>query len=78
LVHTVTLSNPTEVPVSYPFAISPDTATEGVDYDNTDIDFSEGVVLNPDGTITIPAGVTSFTVSYPTADDVTDELAETT
>ncbi|MFP3457407.1 hypothetical protein R0J89_14235, partial [Psychrobacter sp. SIMBA_152] len=56
LVHTVTLSNPTEVPVSYPFAISPDTATEGVDYDNTDIDFSEGVVLNPDGTITIPAG----------------------
>ncbi|RVU80683.1 hypothetical protein EOL70_31100, partial [Leucothrix sargassi] len=77
LVHTVTLSNPTEVPVSYPFAITDGTATVGSDYDNAPV-FSAGVVLNLDGTITVPAGVTSFTVSYPTTDDATDELAETT
>ncbi|MFP3457457.1 hypothetical protein R0J89_14490, partial [Psychrobacter sp. SIMBA_152] len=29
LVHTVTLSNPTEVPVSYPFAITDGSATAG-------------------------------------------------
>ncbi|EBU7206866.1 hypothetical protein DKU93_24080, partial [Salmonella enterica subsp. enterica serovar Enteritidis] len=77
LVHTVTLSNPTEVAVSYPFAITDGSATVGSDYDNAPV-FSAGVVLNADGTITIPAGVTSFTVSYPTTDDATDELNETT
>ncbi|MCG3879282.1 Calx-beta domain-containing protein, partial [Psychrobacter sp. Ps6] len=77
LTHTVTLSNPTEVAVSYPFVISDDTATVGSDYDNAPV-FSNGVVLNADGTITIPAGVTSFTVSYPALNDDLDELTETT
>ncbi|MDN3440926.1 Calx-beta domain-containing protein, partial [Psychrobacter sp. APC 3279] len=81
LVHTVTLSNPTEVAVSYPFAITDGTATAGSDYDSaTPPVFSvPGIVYDAaTGTITIPAGVTSFTVSYETTDDATDELTETT
>ncbi|MEL0620464.1 Calx-beta domain-containing protein, partial [Psychrobacter proteolyticus] len=77
LIHTVTLSNPTEVPVSYPFAITDGSATAGGDYSNAPV-FSDGVVLNTDGSITIPAGVTSFTVSYPASNDDLDELNETT
>ncbi|MFP3353477.1 Calx-beta domain-containing protein, partial [Pseudoalteromonas sp. SIMBA_153] len=77
LVHTVTLSNPTEVPVSYPFAITDGSATAGDDYSNAPV-FSDGVVLNTDGSITIPAGVTNFTVSYPALNDDLDELNEPT
>ena len=33
--------------------------------------------LNPDGTITVPAGVTSFTVTVPTTQDTADEPNET-
>ncbi|MFP3836229.1 hypothetical protein, partial [Chryseobacterium sp. SIMBA_028] len=40
--------------------------------------FSDGVVSNTDGSITIPAGVTNFTVSYPALNDDLDELNETT
>uniref|UniRef100_UPI0036D2E263 Calx-beta domain-containing protein n=1 Tax=Psychrobacter sp. R86515 TaxID=3093855 RepID=UPI0036D2E263 len=78
LVHTVTLSNPTEVAVSYPFAITDGSATTATgDYSNAPV-FSDGVVLNTDGSITIPAGVTNFTVSYPALNDDLDELNETT
>ena len=52
-------------------------ATEGVDYDNTPT-FSNGVTLNADGTITVPAGVTDFTVTYPTLDDNLADDGETT
>ncbi|MBF2720909.1 hypothetical protein IP510_13585, partial [Psychrobacter sp. NG254] len=81
LVHTVTLSNPTEVAVSYPFAITDGSAVAGSDYDSaTPPVFSvPGIVYDAiTGTITIPAGVTSFTVSYPALNDDLDELAETT
>ncbi|MGV3653644.1 MAG: Ig-like domain-containing protein, partial [Noviherbaspirillum sp.] len=39
--------------------------------------FSNGVVLNGDGTITVPAGVTGFTVTVPTVDDLLYETNET-
>ncbi|HSH87744.1 MAG TPA: type I secretion C-terminal target domain-containing protein, partial [Methylophilus sp.] len=39
--------------------------------------FSNGVVLNANGTITVPAGVSSFTVTVPTVDDTIVELNET-
>ncbi|MCE2746885.1 MAG: retention module-containing protein [Burkholderiales bacterium] len=47
------------------------TPDEGLDYTNTPT-FSNGVTL-ADGVITVPAGVTSFTVTVPTIDDATDE-----
>ena len=48
-----------------------------MDYDNTPT-FSNGVTLNADGTITVPAGVTDFTVTYPTLDDNLADDGETT
>ena len=39
--------------------------------------FSKGVVLNTDGTITVPAGVTTFSVTVPTTQDTTTEASET-
>ncbi|MFN7507945.1 MAG: retention module-containing protein [Limnobacter sp.] len=71
LVYTVTLSNPSRVATSYPFSLGDGSATEGLDYTNTPT-FSNGVTL-ADGVITVPAGVTSFTVTVPTIDDATDE-----
>ena len=74
LVYTVTLTNPSSTPVTYPFNLGGGTAAPG------DIGapvFSNGVTLNPNGTITVPAGVTSFTVTVPTIDDTTDEPNET-
>ena len=77
LVQTVTLSEETSQPVTYPFDLSDDTAVDGVDYTNAPT-FSNGVVLNSDGTITVPAGVTTFTVTYATLEDTLDEGSETT
>ena len=73
LVYTVTLSNASAAPVSFPFTLGGGTAAPG---DFGSPVFSNGVVLNADGTITVPAGVTAFTVSVPTVQDSLDETNE--
>ena len=68
LVYTVTLSAAPQAPISYSFNLGGGTATAGADYGTPT--FSNGVTYNPaNGTITVPAGVTSFTVTVPTIDD---------
>ena len=52
------------------------TATSSGDYTTT-YTFSNGVINNGDGTITVPAGVTSFSVTVSTIDDVALEVTET-
>ncbi|MDP3608563.1 MAG: Calx-beta domain-containing protein [Methylophilus sp.] len=52
------------------------TATAGTDF-NTAATFSNGVTLSG-GILTVPAGVTSFTVTYATLQDTLDEANETT
>ncbi|WP_299220334.1 SdrD B-like domain-containing protein, partial [uncultured Aquimarina sp.] len=76
LVHTVTLSGATVNPTDYPFVLADGTATEGTDYDNTPT-FTNGVTLSG-GVITVPTGVTDFTVSYPTSTDALVDNGETT
>ena len=78
MVQTVTLTGATPQPVTYPFTLADGSATEGSDYDNTP-SFTNGVTYDAiTGNITVPAGVTDFTVSYPTSTDILDEGAETT
>ena len=78
LVHVVTLSNPSMTDETFSFNLAEGTATEGVDYSNT-VSFSDGVTFDPvTGEITVPAGVTSFTVTYPTIDDSYADDGETT
>ncbi|WP_200934483.1 hypothetical protein, partial [Methylophilus sp. Leaf459] len=74
LVYTVTLSATTNVPTTYTYTLGGGTASTA-DY-GTAV-FSNGVVLNANGTITVPAGVSSFTVTVPTVDDTIVELNET-
>lgn len=76
LVYTVTLSSPTLSgrPQVYTFSTF-GNATKGSDYNGT-YTFSNGVVDNGDGTITIPAGVSSFTITISTIDDVVVENIE--
>ncbi|WP_250162896.1 Calx-beta domain-containing protein [Psychrobacter sp. WY6] len=61
LVHSVTINGVTQADVTYDFALTPGSATEGLgnDYTNTPV-FSNGVINNGDGTITVPAGVTTL------------------
>jgi len=75
LVYTVTFdkSNPAEQ--IFDFSLS-GTATQTSDYSTT-LTFSNGVVNNGDGTITVPSGVTSFTVTVPTVNDAVIESTET-
>ncbi len=77
LVHTVTLSNASSTASSFAFSLTGASATAGTDFNDAVITFSNGVTLSG-GNITVPAGVTSFTVSYATTDDALDELNETT
>ncbi|WP_378183531.1 Calx-beta domain-containing protein [Aquimarina sp. SS2-1] len=78
LVHTVTLSGITQQPVTYPFVLADGSAVAPGDYTNTPV-FSNGVTFDSvNGTITVPAGVTDFTVTYPTVTDALDEGDETT
>ncbi|WP_198337130.1 Calx-beta domain-containing protein, partial [Psychrobacter celer] len=78
LVHTITISTPSDKAETYDFSITEGTATEGDDYTNAPV-FSEGVTYDATtGTITVPAGVTEFTVSYPTIDDNIADDGETT
>ena len=74
LVYTVTLSAAPSAPLVLSFVLGGGSASP------QDIGapvFSNGVVLNPDGSITVPAGVSSFTVTVPTIDDTTVEPTET-
>ncbi|MGB0126148.1 MAG: retention module-containing protein, partial [Rhodocyclaceae bacterium] len=76
LIYTVTLSNPSSTPVSFPFSLGGGSASPG-DYVSPPT-FSNGVTYDPaTGTISIPAGVTSFTVTVPTVQDTIDEANET-
>jgi VCBS repeat-containing protein len=79
LVHTVNLSNPSSSATTYSLSLTDVTATGGgVDYTSTltNAAFSNGVTISG-GTITVPAGVTSFTVTVPTSADTIDEVNET-
>ncbi|MEB3148284.1 MAG: hypothetical protein VKL60_04590, partial [Sphaerospermopsis sp.] len=77
LVYTVTLTTATTAnnPQVYTFSSS-GTAIGSSDY-NTSFTFSNGVVNNGDGTITVPGGVSSFTITAATIDDATIESTET-
>ena len=74
---TVTLSAATTQPVTYPFVLAGTTATAGTDFTATSPVFSNGVTLSG-GVLTVPAGVTSFTVTYPTTVDALADTGETT
>lgn len=76
LVYTVTLSSATLSgrPQVYTFSTS-GPAIKGTDYNGT-YSFSNGVTDNGDGTITVPAGVSSFTITISTIDDVVVENIE--
>jgi gliding motility-associated-like protein len=77
LVYTVTLNIATSanVPQAYTFTKS-GTATASGDYTST-FTFSNNVTDNGDGTITVPGGVSSFTITASTIDDITPEATET-
>ena len=62
----VTLSNASDSPTTFAFALGGGTAS-AADYGT--VSFTNGVILNADGTITVPAGVTAFNVSVQTTDD---------
>ena len=72
LVYVVTLTAATTAPTTYSFALGGGTAGAS-DYDAAGVSFTNGVVLNADGTITVPAGVSQFEVSIPTIDDAVYE-----
>lgn len=79
LVHKVTLSNQSTKEETYPFKVENGSATSPSDFNPSSLTFTKGVTYNPTtGTITVPAGVTEFTVSYPTKDDLYAEGIETT
>ncbi|MGT8840395.1 cadherin repeat domain-containing protein, partial [Vibrio cholerae] len=72
---TVKLSNASSTSTSFDFVLQDGTATSD-DYGNAS--FSNGVKYDSaTGKITVPAGVTSFTVTVPTTNDSTDEPDET-
>ena len=74
LVYNVSLSNASTTATTFTFSLGGGSASAD-DYGNPV--FSDGVVLNPNGTITVPAGVTSFTVTVPTVVDSVYEQSET-
>ncbi|WP_345533971.1 Calx-beta domain-containing protein, partial [Viridibacterium curvum] len=73
LVYNVALTNASSSSITFPFTLGGGTAAAG---DFGSPTFSNGVTL-AGGVLTIPAGVTSFTVTVPTVSDTTDELDET-
>lgn len=79
LVHTVTLSNASYTTTSHSISFTSITATAAVDYLLTsfsDSNLSNGVTYSL-GTVYVPAGVVSFTVSVDTDDDAIAEGTET-
>ena len=76
LVFTVKLTNASSSATSFAFGSSDGSAEAGKDYGSAR--FSNGVTYNAaTGQISVPAGVTDFTVSFPTTDDTVDEANET-
>ena len=77
LVYNVTLSSATTAnnPQVYTFSAA-GTSSSTIDY-NTTYTFSNGVINNGDGTITVPGGVSSFTITVNTIDDASIESTET-
>ncbi|WP_139101459.1 retention module-containing protein, partial [Marinomonas spartinae] len=76
---TVSLSNASSTAQTYSFSLggSGDSATKGTDYSNS-VAFSNGVSLSTDGkSLTVPAGVTTFTATVQTIDDTVHETNET-
>ena len=72
---SVKLSNASSTSTSFDFVLKDGTATSD-DYGKAS--FSNGVSYDAStGKITVPAGVTSFTVTVPTTQDTTDEADET-
>ncbi|MCP5267574.1 MAG: retention module-containing protein [Zoogloeaceae bacterium] len=79
ILHTVNLSNPSSTPRSFSLSFTDISATGGgVDYTSalSNGAFSNGVTISG-GVITVPAGVTSFTVTVPTTNDTATEPTET-
>ncbi|HQQ62932.1 MAG TPA: Calx-beta domain-containing protein, partial [Pseudomonadales bacterium] len=78
LVYTVSLSHASTSATTFPLLIGGGTATDGVDFTNVLVDamFSNGVTISG-GIITVPAGVTSFTITVPTTPDTVHEPDET-
>ena len=75
LVHTVTLTNASSTPTLLAYTLAGVTATAGVDYNSLPT-FSNGVTL-AGSVLTVPAGVTSFTVTVASIGDTIDEANET-
>ncbi|WP_151895358.1 cadherin-like domain-containing protein, partial [Patiriisocius marinistellae] len=77
LIHTVTLSVASATPIMFSFEINDDTTMGASDYSSMYM-FSDGVTYDPvTGTITVPAGVTEFTVTVASVDDFVIEETET-
>ena len=74
-IFTVTLDQATVQGTTLTLGLADGSATLGADYTGALV-FSNGVINNGDGTITVPAGVGSFTVTVPTVNDTTAELTE--
>lgn len=79
IVHTVVLSGAPSNPALFSLALTAVTATGGgTDYTSalTNASFSNGVTI-ASGVLTVPAGVSTFTVTVATADDALVESPET-
>ena len=69
IVHTVSMNQETYAPVTNAaYSLIDGTATNNINYDSTDVFFTEGVT-EANGVLTIPAGVISFNIAVPTIDD---------
>uniref|UniRef100_UPI0025B67D60 type I secretion C-terminal target domain-containing protein n=1 Tax=Aeromonas caviae TaxID=648 RepID=UPI0025B67D60 len=76
--HTVTLSDATQEATEYDFAIRGSGNNPASNQDWGNAQFSNGVTYNSTtGKITVPAGVSGFTVTIPTVDDRLVEATET-
>jgi Ca2+-binding RTX toxin-like protein len=76
-VFTVNLSSASSTASSFALALSNGSALVGEDYTNV-MTFTNGVSYDSvTGLVSVPAGVTSFTVTVPTIDDTIDELTQT-
>ena len=73
LVYTVSLSATTTVASTYAYNLGGGTATAGADYNSTTT-FSNGVTL-VGGSLIVPAGVSSFTVTVATINDTVVDSA---
>ncbi|MFM5622408.1 choice-of-anchor K domain-containing protein [Aeromonas veronii] len=78
LQHVVTLSGATNVATEYSLSIAGSGTYAASNSDWGTLQFSHGVTYNSStGKISVPAGVTSFTVSLPTVNDKLVEQTET-